>query len=93
MANNGKKIGNMIALAGLCVTLLFIFAGLVTTINQSQMTGAQAAENKEQIKIIGSRVGDQGTEIKVVQSQLSDIKAQNEKIEKKVDELLRRGAK
>ena len=93
MDDKNKKIGNWIALAGLCITLLIIFAGLVTTINQSQMTGAQAAENKEQIKIINSRVSDQDTEIKVVQSQLIDIKAQNEKIEKKVDELLRRGAK
>ena len=86
--SNGKKLGGLAAWIIIAITLLGVFAGLITSLNKAETTEKLAGQNKDKIEIIMEKTVNNKQEIEVLKTHLNEIQKSQDKMDRKLDRLL-----
>ena len=78
---NGRKLGNIIGVISIAITILTIFAGVVTSLSEAREANKMSKENRDQI--ISVRI-----EQAAYQQQVEAIDERLERMERKLDRVL-----
>jgi|GEM_PF-5465658 len=90
MTDKNRKLIGFAGWVAIAITLLSVFAGIVTSINRAVATEVKTGQIEKRVEIISDKISDHETRLSVTQSQLGEIQKSQDKMDKKLDRLLER---
>jgi len=80
---NGRKLGNIIGVISIAITILTIFAGVVTSLSEAREASKMSKENRDQITSVRIEQAAYRQQVEAIDERL-------ERMERKLDQVLER---
>ena len=81
---NGRKLGNIIGVISIAITILTIFAGVVTSLSEAREASKMSKENRDQLTSMRIEQAAYRQQVEAIDERL-------ERMERKLDRALERG--